>query len=189
MFSIDFTACFVFFCFSDKSWHACRYPEYSWSRVRMSGKGNTWGDFTSLKTCEDSDVYICGIQTCIERNQGSGDDSALNGVRFACCRMRLVKWEHKVYTCVNSCHKNLRAWVQQIRSDVIGHIFLRAPVFGLSGSELLKFNCKYTACILKLGKLFRFKENFLRKNCFLNPPCNHRRLIIMSLLPGLWIWC
>lgn len=48
------------------------------------GGGLAWGSWGGWsKYC--TGTGICGIQTKIERPQGSGDDTALNDVRFFCC--------------------------------------------------------------------------------------------------------
>jgi len=62
--------------------------------VRLYAKGNyytyhtsnegKWGKWSGVKNCKSGTV-ICGIRTRVERNQGRGDDTALNGVQFKCC--------------------------------------------------------------------------------------------------------
>jgi hypothetical protein len=44
----------------------------------------SWGSYRGIKTCP-SGTAVCGIRTRLEANQGTGDDTALNGVHFACC--------------------------------------------------------------------------------------------------------
>jgi len=44
-----------------------------------------YGSWTGHKQCPSGQVF-CGIQTRVEANQGGGDDTALNGVDFACCQ-------------------------------------------------------------------------------------------------------
>ena len=34
---------------------------------------------------DDSGTVFCGIRTRVQRDQGGGDDTALNGVQFKCC--------------------------------------------------------------------------------------------------------
>ncbi len=50
----------------------------------VGGEVLTFGDYTKEQHCPAA-TAICGIRTQIEREQGSGDDSALNNVDFACC--------------------------------------------------------------------------------------------------------
>ena len=51
----------------------------------MTSQVNThWGNWTSPVACP-AGTAICGLRTRVEGRQGSGDDTALNGVQFACC--------------------------------------------------------------------------------------------------------
>lgn len=43
-----------------------------------------WGSWGGQALCTGGSA-VCGIQTRVEGSQGSGDDTALNGVRFLCC--------------------------------------------------------------------------------------------------------
>jgi len=44
----------------------------------------SWGSWNSETACPSGSA-ICGINTRVESTQGSGDDTALNGIAFACC--------------------------------------------------------------------------------------------------------
>lgn len=46
----------------------------------------TFGDWTQEQKCPP-ETAICGIATQIESQQGEGDDSALNNIDLACCRI------------------------------------------------------------------------------------------------------
>jgi hypothetical protein len=44
-----------------------------------------WGDWQLFTTRCPIGTAICGINTRVEGSQGLGDDTALNGITFACC--------------------------------------------------------------------------------------------------------
>ncbi len=58
----------------------------SGTRLWHSGPHYSWGDWKTLQSCPDG-TAICGLQTKVERDQGGGDDTALNDVRFYCCSL------------------------------------------------------------------------------------------------------
>ncbi|MGA7979700.1 MAG: hypothetical protein WCA32_05670 [Chromatiaceae bacterium] len=43
-----------------------------------------WGTWKGAAFCPDNH-YVCGIEQKVEPQQGNGDDTALNAVRFYCC--------------------------------------------------------------------------------------------------------
>ncbi|MDX2019358.1 MAG: RICIN domain-containing protein [Deltaproteobacteria bacterium] len=43
-----------------------------------------WGGWSGVTNCPAGQV-VCGLEARVEGNQGDGDDTALNGLRFACC--------------------------------------------------------------------------------------------------------
>ncbi len=53
------------------------------------GGGRSIGNWSSDATCP-ADSAICGISTRVEDRQGSGDDTAMNGIRLKCCRVEPV---------------------------------------------------------------------------------------------------
>ena len=60
----------------------CKNGEY------ISASTNTpdyWGRWKSVRTCPPGEA-VMGIKTRIERMRGSGDDTALNGVRLYCAK-------------------------------------------------------------------------------------------------------
>lgn len=52
--------------------------------TELEGPGLAWGDFGDWS--EPCPKGMCGLQTKIERPRGLRDDTALNDVRFFCCR-------------------------------------------------------------------------------------------------------
>jgi hypothetical protein len=46
--------------------------------------GTGWGTWQPVRSCAAGQA-ICGVSTRVEGSQGFGDDSALNGIAFACC--------------------------------------------------------------------------------------------------------
>lgn len=61
----------------------CSHTDGTTSRI-VGGDFLTFGSYTQEQICPPA-TAICGIRTQIEPDQGSGDDSALNNVDFACC--------------------------------------------------------------------------------------------------------
>ena len=53
----------------------------------QTSNAGPWGGWTGYKRCPSGQVF-CGIQTRVEAYLGRGDDTALNGVKFACCQKR-----------------------------------------------------------------------------------------------------
>nr|XP_045590237.1 vitelline membrane outer layer protein 1 homolog [Procambarus clarkii] len=65
---------------NDIKFTCTHYPEEV-----LSGGGETWGEWGDWASCPP-DTAVCGIQTKVEPYLGvSGDDTALNDVRFFCC--------------------------------------------------------------------------------------------------------
>lgn len=70
----------------------CSHTDGTTSKV-IGGEVLKYGDYTQEQICPAS-TAICGIRTQIEREQGQGDDSALNNVDFACCSYSVDISEH-----------------------------------------------------------------------------------------------
>ncbi|XP_070605822.1 vitelline membrane outer layer protein 1-like [Erythrolamprus reginae] len=52
----------------------------------LRGQGLNWGEFHKWSSrCPSTAKGICAIRTKVEIEQGTGDDTALNDVRFSCC--------------------------------------------------------------------------------------------------------
>ena len=45
---------------------------------------HNWGNWSEVYSCPSGSV-ICGLSTRVEKRQGRGDDTSLNGVKFWCC--------------------------------------------------------------------------------------------------------
>lgn len=55
------------------------------------GGGRPFGNWSNYATCP-ADSAICGIGTRVEGQRGSGDDTAMNGMRLECCRLPWSPW-------------------------------------------------------------------------------------------------
>lgn len=53
--------------------------------IAAGGEG-PWGKWRGAAYCP-SNQYVCGMEQKIEGNQGDGDDTTMNGVRFYCCSL------------------------------------------------------------------------------------------------------
>jgi len=51
----------------------------------LYGHGMSWGTWVGFRSCSHG-AFLCGVQARIERPQGRGDDTALNQLKFICCR-------------------------------------------------------------------------------------------------------
>lgn len=47
--------------------------------------GRTWGTWNPTRTCPVG-TAVCGVSVRIEARQGTGDDTAMNGMQLECCR-------------------------------------------------------------------------------------------------------
>lgn len=66
----------------------CTHTDGTTSKI-VGGEILTFGSYTQEQICPPG-TAICGIRTQIEKDQGSGDDSALNNVDFACCSHNFI---------------------------------------------------------------------------------------------------
>ena len=57
----------------------------------LTGDGTTEGVYTAAQYCP-KDSYVCGINSQMEPYQHDGDDTALNHVKFHCCKVTLIGW-------------------------------------------------------------------------------------------------
>jgi len=56
-----------------------------YGNIKIEASGGKWGKWFGYGKCAP-DSYICGIKTQVEPDQGSGDNTALNNIDFACCK-------------------------------------------------------------------------------------------------------
>ena len=60
-------------------------------RPLKTDNGGPWGSWgTWSDTCDV--VGICGIETRVDLERGSGDETALNDVRMYCCPASDIAW-------------------------------------------------------------------------------------------------
>ena len=53
------------------------------AEIDFANNGN-WGTWSEPRFCS-AGQYVCGMRQKVERNQGNGDDSAMNAIAFYCC--------------------------------------------------------------------------------------------------------
>ena len=56
----------------------CKFPEWFEPQAQVS-----WGNWGPIKKCSKG-KYVVGVRQRIQANQGDGDDTALNAIRFTC---------------------------------------------------------------------------------------------------------
>merc|ERR1711881_13514 len=62
-----------------------KFPDGIWTGEKTVAN-HGWGSWTSSATCPKS-YHMCGFQQRTEARQGSGDDTAMNGIRMMCCSL------------------------------------------------------------------------------------------------------
>ncbi|CCD68684.2 Vitelline membrane outer layer protein 1 [Caenorhabditis elegans] len=74
-------------CAADNFAGYCGTPHGPRNRdSRIQGDGTGWGDWTDDQWCPEG-YAVCGIQSQIEKEQGRGDDTAVNNVDLECCQV------------------------------------------------------------------------------------------------------
>lgn len=53
-----------------------------------AGEKGTW----AADSYCPADSYVCGVNAQVEPDQGDGDDTSVNHVRFHCCSVTLIGW-------------------------------------------------------------------------------------------------
>jgi len=54
-----------------------------------------WGNWGEMVVCP-ANYNVCGIATRLERPQGGGDDTAMNGLAMRCCHSQYGSWTYDV---------------------------------------------------------------------------------------------
>lgn len=93
----------------------------------QASNGMNYGSWLSEATCP-SNSSVCGIKVMFEGNRGSGDDTALNAVEFACCSDNVRKTRLSVSEYTDS---NVRA-----RTFSPDNNASRAPLIFVEGFDI-----------------------------------------------------
>jgi len=59
------------------------------STIAVKPQPTNWGSLTPEIQCPNGKA-VCGLRTRVENSQGSGDDTALNGLQLVCCKFPYV---------------------------------------------------------------------------------------------------
>ncbi|MFT6146087.1 MAG: hypothetical protein ACJAZO_002631 [Myxococcota bacterium] len=59
----------------------------AWTSTLSGGNGGQWGSWSNWQWCP-SDTFMCGMRTKVEGDQGFSDDTSMNDIQIACCRIQ-----------------------------------------------------------------------------------------------------
>lgn len=92
------------------------------SSILKGGEILPFGKWATTNKMCPSMTAICGIQTQVEKAQGDGDDTALNNIKLACCkvphRAETCKFKRGVWEDVMACHSGISNCAVKVKTGI-----------------------------------------------------------------------